>query len=133
MYVYPIIATTALDECKTFYQRALDARVLFESDWYLQVAVEAFEIGFLRPDAPGPMPVFQHPIPSRGLCLALEVPDVNAVFERFRERGVEILGKPAHFRNGEMSFMVMDPAGVILNVVERAAGGNAAGQDILEL
>lgn len=131
MYLYPIIATTAIPECKAFYQKALDARVLFDSDWYLQLQVKDFELGFLRPNAPGPLPVFQHPIPSRGLCLALEVENVNAVFEDFRARGIEILGKPAAFANGETSFMVMDPAGVILSVVERA--GRAVPTDLIAL
>ena len=32
MTLYPIVTTPALKECRDFYVRALDARVLFESD-----------------------------------------------------------------------------------------------------
>jgi catechol 2,3-dioxygenase-like lactoylglutathione lyase family enzyme len=118
MNLYPIVTTVVPVECRDFYKKALDARVVFETDWYVHLAIGSWELGFLKPNPPQRLPVFQHARPSSGLTLALEVPDVRAVYKRLGERGIETLGKPVEFPNGELAFSVMDPAGVILNFVE---------------
>jgi catechol 2,3-dioxygenase-like lactoylglutathione lyase family enzyme len=128
--LYPIITTLAPAECLEFYRRAFDARVLFKSDWYVHLAVGEWEVGFLRPDPPQRLPVFQHASLARGLCFAVEVEDVAAVYEQIRSRGFEPLGKPERFPNGELAFTLLDPAGVVLNFVERRS---VAGNDIIEL
>ena len=119
MNLYPIVTTLVPAECRDFYRKALDARVIFETDWYVHLAIGNWELGFLKPNPPQRLPVFQHTRPSHGLTLAIEVPDVQAMFKQFNERGIEALGKPEEFPNGEWAFSVMDPAGVILNFVER--------------
>jgi len=118
MNLYPIVTTLALHDCRDFYRYVFGARVVFEADWYVHLAVDDWEIGFLRPNPPQKLPVFQHARPSQGLCLAVEVPDVRAMHEKLTRRGIETLGLPEQFPNGEMSFSVMDPAGVVLNFVE---------------
>ena len=119
MHIYPIITTPALADCRRFYVKALDAKVLFEQIWYIHLAVGDFEIGFLRPDPPTRLPIFRHAVPSRGLCLAVEVPDVRAVFEQFKSRGFPTMGPPEKFPHGEWAFSITDPSGVVLNVIER--------------
>lgn len=116
---YPIVTTAALRECAEFYQNAFDARVLFRNDWYLHLSVSGWEIGFLRPNPPTRLPVFQHTTQTRGLCFALEVPDVSAVYEDLARREVPPLGPLTRFGDGELSFSVVDPAGTVLNIVER--------------
>lgn len=118
MNLYPIVTTAAPGECRDFYVKAFDARVLFQSDWFVHLAVEKWELGFLKPNPPVPLPLFQHASLSRGLCIAVEVADAGKLYERLQARGVETLGKPQRSSTGEMAFSVMDPAGVILNVVE---------------
>jgi predicted enzyme related to lactoylglutathione lyase len=92
--------------------------LLFQTDWYVHLKFVGWEIGFLKPNPPQKLPVFQHAQPSRGLTFAVEVPDVRAVYQQLTERGIDTLGKPEEFPNGEISFSVVDPAGTILNLVE---------------
>lgn len=120
--VHPIVTTPALTECAEFYQRAFRARILFRADWYVQIAIGDWEIGFLRPNTPTRLPVFQHTTLTRGLCLAMEVEDVQATYETLMSRGVPPLGALREFPNGERAFSVIDPAGVVINVVERRSG-----------
>jgi len=115
---YPIVTTLVPIECRDFYKQALDARVLFETDWYVHLAIGSREIGFLKPNPPQRLPIFRHARPSSGLTLAFEVPDVSAVYRQFTRWKIDTLGKPEVSENGEMAFSVMDPAGVILNFVE---------------
>lgn len=118
-HLYPIITTPHLAECCDFYQRALGARVLFRQNWYAHLAVDGWEIGFLLPNQAERLPVFQHSAPSRGLCLALEVDDVRQLHDELLGKGIELLGAPRQYGNGDWSFSVMDPAGTVLNVVQR--------------
>jgi catechol 2,3-dioxygenase-like lactoylglutathione lyase family enzyme len=122
MNLYPIVTTPEPGACREFYRKALDAKILFETDWYVHLAIGTWELGFLKPNPPQRLPVFQHARPSHGLTLAIEVPDVAAVFEQLAARGIEALGKPEKFPNGEIAFSVMDPAGVVLNFVEHRTG-----------
>jgi catechol 2,3-dioxygenase-like lactoylglutathione lyase family enzyme len=118
MSFYPIITTVVPTECRDFYKKALDARVVFESEWYVHLAIGDRELGFLKPNPPRRLPVFRHARPSSGLTLAFEVPDVSAVYRQFQRWQIETLGKPEESETGELAFSVMDPAGVILNFVE---------------
>lgn len=128
-HVYPIVTTPALAECRDFYIKALNAKVLFQQDWYVHLAVDGWEIGFLRPNHPMRLPVFQHSTMTRGLCLAIEVENVQQTHDEMIARGIELLGPLRSFPSGEQSFSVMDPAGLVLNVVERDSGSG----DIVEL
>ena len=119
--LYPIVTTPAIAQCRDFYTRAFDARVLFENEWYVHLKVHDWEVGFLRPNPPKRLPVFQHASITRGLCIAIEVEDVNAAYDQLRKRGLEPLTKPEQFPSGEVAFSVVDPAGVVLNLVEHRA------------
>lgn len=118
-HLYPIITTPSVLECRDFYVSTLDAKVLFQKDWYVHLAVGSFEIGFLHPEPPVRPPVFQHATLSRGLCFALEVANVQLLYGEFAARGVQILAPLKQHQTGEYAFSVMDPAGIVLNVVER--------------
>ena len=129
MNFYPIVTTLVPMECREFYVRAFGAQVLFQTDWYVHLKLGGGEIGFLKPDPPQRLPVFQHARPSHGLTLAIEVPDVRAMHEQLGKLGVDTLGRPEQFPNGELAFSVMDPAGVILNFVEQ----RGAAPDVVQL
>lgn len=118
MNIYPIVTTLVPAECRDFYKKVLDAVVVFENEWYVHLKIDRWEVGFLKPNPPQRLPVFRHARPSSGLTLAIEVADASAQFRQFQRYGIETLGKPEEFANGELSFSVMDPAGVILNFVE---------------
>ena len=129
-HLYPIITTPMLKECRDFYVQTLKARVLFQQDWYVHLSIGGWEIGFLRPNHPKRLPVFQHAALSRGLCLALEVDDVRKIHDDFIAKGIELFGQLESFPSGESSFAVMDPAGTVLNIVERHPANQS---DVLEL
>lgn len=118
-HLYPIVTTAAPLDCRDFYVSALGARVLFQKEWYVHLSLEGWEIGFLQPKPPVRLPVFQHASVSRGLCLAVEVQDVRALHAQFVAQNIPRLAELAEFPGGEWAFSVVDPAGVVLNIVER--------------
>lgn len=131
MNLYPIVTTLVPQDCRDFYQKAFDAEVVFQTDWYVHLKLASWEIGFLKPNPPQRLPVFRHARPSSGLTLAFEVPDVRAMHRKFTERGIETFGKPEESANGELAFSLMDPAGVILNFVEDR--GDPSAEEIVKL
>lgn len=125
-HLYPIVTTPMVRECREFYVSALDARVLFETDWYVQLSMEDFEIGFLQPNPPVRLPMFLHASPSRGLCLVLEIDNVRQLAEQFQAKGITLLAAVEEYPGGEVGFSVIDPAGVVLNIVERRPESGAS-------
>ena len=125
-HLYPIITTANPRECRDFYQRVFGARLLFQQEWYVQLAIEHFEIGFLAPNPPVKLPVFSHASVARGLTLAVEVDDVRKLYAEVQRAGVPRLAELAEFPGGEWAFAVVDPAGVVLNIVERHAEGSSS-------
>lgn len=126
-HLYPIITTPDLARCRAFYVEALGATVLFEQDWYVHLSVDGWEIGFLHPSHPKRLPVFEHTSLTRGVCLALEVEDVKSLHDALRAKGIDLLGQLGEHPGGELAFSMMDPAGIVLNVVERRGGGGGGG------
>jgi len=125
-HLYPIITTPNLADCSRFYVDVLGARVLFQQDWYVHLSVSGWEIGFLQPNHPQRLPVFQHTALSRGLCLALEVDDVRALHDELVAKGIELLGALRRYPSGDLSFSVMDPSGIVINIVERRAEASSS-------
>ena len=119
---YPVFTSPDLPACRDFYALAFDARVLFESPWYLQLAIDELQIGFVHPSPPMRLPVFRHTTPSRASSLVLEVADIDAAYTELLARGVEALGKPETYPDGEIAFQVVDPAGVVLNLIQAPEG-----------
>ena len=95
----------------------------------MHLKVHEWEVGFLRPNPPKKMPVFRHATLTRGMCFGLEVEDIAAIYEQLKERGFEPLSKPEQFPSGDISFSVVDPAGVVINVVEHLPNKS----DVIEL
>ena len=118
MNIYPIVTTADPARCREFYVKLFGATPLFQTDWYVHLRFAQWEIGFLKPNPPQKLPVFQHAQPSRGLTFAVEVEDVRTLYEQLVARGIDTLGKPEAFPSGEIAFSVVDPAGIVLNVVE---------------
>ncbi len=127
--LYPIISTHALSECRDFYLRVLLAELIFESDWYLHLRVGRYELGFSNASDAKQRPIFQPGVITRGLCIGMEVDDVDAEYQRIRALGVEILGQPKRMEWGELSFRILDPAGTVITVLEQPESD----RDVVEL
>lgn len=103
-------STPKLQESKEFYMRYFDFRLVFESDWYIEL---------IAPDAPGIGVSFTLPqreigefYNGKGVILSFEVDDVDAEHDRLKAAGLEIYQDLQDKPWGERSFVVHDPNGV---------------------
>lgn len=102
------ISTYKLQESKDFYMKHFGFRLVYESDWYIELVTEnepisgiSFTIGQREAGE-----VFN----GKGIIISFEVEDVDAEFARLKAEGLQIQDiqdKPW----GERSFVVNDPNG----------------------
>ncbi len=103
------ISTNKLRESKEFYMKHFGFRLVYESDWYIEL---------LATDAPAIGVSFTLPQREageffrKGLILSFEVDDVDAEYRRLKAEGLEIVQDLVDKPWGERSFVVDDPNGV---------------------
>lgn len=113
------IITADLAATKSFYQDFLDFGVSFENDFYLLLHTpnQQAQLSFLLPHHPTQQPLFQQPFQGQGMYLTIEVDDVDAVYERLKEKGVEIKIDIRDEPWGDRHFAIEDPNGIGIDMV----------------
>jgi len=108
--VVPNITSDQLDESRAFYVGILDFEVVMDLGWIVTVASPTnptAQISLMRQDAAAPVQ------PQ----LSVEVADVDAVYAAAVRRGAHIVYPLTNERWGVRRFFVVDPNGVVVNVV----------------
>lgn len=104
------ISTYKLQESKDFYIKHFGFRLVFESDWYVELLPQHLDtagISFVlaqREDGEF--------FSGRGLILSFEVDDVDKEYERLKAENLDICQELQDKPWGERSFVVDDPNGV---------------------
>ena len=114
--LFPVIYSEKLEETKQFYCQLLGFQVEFDSDWFVNLTGGAsgeLEIGIQRYDHELIPEAFQ--VVAKGLSLALEVDDVDAVYSSFRGRQ-DLVAEIADEDYGQRHFMCVDHNGVLVDV-----------------
>jgi predicted enzyme related to lactoylglutathione lyase len=120
--IVPNLSSEALGASRDFYAAMFDLVVSAEvDDWYLQLMPESdarLNIGFLEPDSE----LFAGRSASwrpSGVVLTIHVDDVDEAYERAQRLGAEIAAEIRDEDYGQRHFLVVDPNGVVLNVMGR--------------
>lgn len=120
--LYPVIITEKLRECGDFYVATFGFVRVFDSDWYVQLLHEqsGAELAFMLPNLEN-QPVFLHrKFGGEGVIVSLEVTNAQEEFERVSALGtVEILLGFTEEDWGQKHFMVRDPSGAYVDIVEQ--------------
>ncbi|MDO4687063.1 MAG: hypothetical protein Q4A92_11005 [Corynebacterium sp.] len=120
--LYPVIITEKLRECGDFYVATFGFVRVFDSDWYVQLLHEqsGAELAFMLPNLEN-QPVFlQRKFGGEGVIVSLEVTNAQEEFERVSALGtVEILLGFTEEDWGQKHFMVRDPSGAYVDIVEQ--------------
>lgn len=102
---------------RDFYVHLLGFEVRFDSDWYVQLCgpgASMFEFGIIRRTHELVPEAFQT-TPS-GMYVTFVVPDVDARYEKARAMGARIIQEPRNEFYGQRRFLVLDPAGCLVDV-----------------
>jgi len=120
--VYSLFTVPDIAAQREFYRKHFAAKVVFEANWlvFLSLPVEDGErsLVFMTPDHPGTAPG-PEPFDGRGVIVTIQVADAAAAHAALAASGVPVTYPLTDEPWGQRRFMVRDPAGVLIDVVEQ--------------
>lgn len=118
---YPLIVTQNLAAVRDFYVRWFGCEVGFEASWFIWLTLPGerpFSLAFMRADHPS-NPPGPETFDGKGMILTFQVADAAAEFARLNAAGLPMVYGLHDELWGQRRFMVQDPAGVCIDVVEQ--------------
>ena len=121
--IYPLIITDKLKECADFYSSNFGLDKVFEQDWYIQLLHKesGAELAFMIPNASNQPVQLRAGFGGSGLVLSFEVADARTEYERLKGE-VDIFYDLTEEEWGQKHFMVMGPAGEVVDIVQQMEG-----------
>jgi uncharacterized glyoxalase superfamily protein PhnB len=119
--LFPVMVANNLDKIKQFYEIVFGFNAVFyDPDFYLHLisSHSGAQLGFLVPNHDS-QPDFLHPIMSRhGYVITLEVKDARAAYIEAEKLALNFVMPIKEESWGQIHFMVQDPAGFRIDVVQ---------------
>lgn len=119
---YPVVFVNDLQDTARFYTRTLGLDVLFESDFFLLLALPGRDhgaIAFVLEDHPTTPPSGPAVTPGSSSFLTLQVADAAGAFDEIAAEGVAIEYPLLDEPWGQRRFGVLDPNGLYIDIVEQ--------------
>jgi catechol 2,3-dioxygenase-like lactoylglutathione lyase family enzyme len=121
---YPLIVTDRLAEARDFYLQRLDMEVTFETDWVVYVSRPIAGgartgVCFMAPGLEHQIPEHREAYSGSSVILTFQVEDVRRALDALRSKGFEPDVDLADEPWGQRHFMMRDPAGVWVDVVQQ--------------
>lgn len=115
---YPVLQTGDVAGTRAFYETHFDMEVKFDADWYCHLQSrqdDGVNLAILQADHE------TIPAPGRGtatgVILNFEIEDVDAVFTRLNDAGLDMLKPLTDEAFGQRHFITRDPNGVLIDVI----------------
>jgi catechol 2,3-dioxygenase-like lactoylglutathione lyase family enzyme len=117
--LFPDICTDDLAASRDFYRDLLGFEAVFENGWYVQMQLPGqpgVQIAFVLREHDSVPKAFQ--ARAQGVLVTVELDDVDACCERARALGLELAYPLVSEVWGQRHFMVADPNGLLVDVVQ---------------
>jgi uncharacterized glyoxalase superfamily protein PhnB len=120
---YPLFTVAHLTDSRAFFVREFGMHVVFEASWIVMLshsAEGAIQLGLMASDHPSAPPgpeVFE----GKGMILTIQVDDAALLHARCVREGGSVVHPLSHEPWGQRRFMVRDPSGILVDVVEQVA------------
>jgi hypothetical protein len=105
--------------CASFYTRLLALEVVIDQRWYCELGIDGRTLLALVEDRHDAVPTAAAG-PARGLLVSFEVDDAQSVAVTAVELGCSFIVAPVR-ELGQFHFMVADPNGTVVDVIERVS------------
>ncbi len=119
--LYPLIITDDIKAMAAFYIDNFGFQAVFEQDWYIQLlhADSGVELAFMVPNAENQPKELQAAFAGQGIVLSLEVDDAAKEYAKVADKDLDFIVKLREEEWGQKHFIVRDPAGTYIDVVEQ--------------
>jgi uncharacterized glyoxalase superfamily protein PhnB len=116
---YPVLMVANVAAARRCYVDLFDFEAVYDSGWYVSLVHQArpdLQLAFVARDHDSVPP--DHRRQATGLLLNWEVADASAEWERLRECGLEVALTLRDEPFGQRHFMLVDPNGLLIDVIE---------------
>ena len=116
---YPVLCVDNLVEVSNFYQTHFGFELAFENDWYAHLTMkdnEAVNIALIQSNHESVPAAYQKQV--GGMLLNFEIDDVDALYQSFQDKNLNILQELRDEESGQRHFIMADPAGVMIDVIK---------------
>ncbi|MBL8680393.1 MAG: VOC family protein [Myxococcales bacterium] len=120
--IHPVLCVRSVAASRDFYVSLLGLSVVFDSGWFAQLQcahAPSQQLGLVEFSHPS-VPEAHRSLP-RGALVTVEVDDVDVVYARAREKGLEIALSLRDEDFGQRHFMTIDPDGLLVDIVKMIA------------
>lgn len=119
--MFPVLVTPDLAQMKAFYENSFGfISEFYQEDFYLHLLQpEAkVQLAFMVPDHPSQPGFLHQPASANGMVISLEVADAKAAYEEAVRAKMNIVFEYTVEEFGTAHFMLKDPAGLVIDIVE---------------
>jgi len=117
--LFPVICSSNILACKTFYESLLGLTAAFEIDWYIQMLSPTdanLQIAFVARDHESVPPEFR--LKPQGVIVTVEMDDVETVYQRAQSLNLPIVKALKDESWGQRHFMTRDPNDLLVDLVQ---------------
>ncbi|MGY1846239.1 VOC family protein [Blastococcus sp. SYSU DS1021] len=115
--VYPVLMSHDVEATAGFFRQHLGFEPTFESDWYVSLRRERWELAVLDPDHPT-VPASHRGAAATGVLVNVEVDDVDAEYRRLvLDAGLTAVLPLRTEAFGQRHFVLAGPEGVLVDVI----------------
>lgn len=130
-YTYPIICTSKMAQTVAFYEDHFGFEPAVEMSCFVMMRhPQKHDMCFAFLDADHPFVPATYKDGVKGLILNLPVENVDLAYKQLYWDGAEIMMEPKFERCGRKHFMVTDPNGVLIDVMEDAKAALSLSLDV---
>lgn len=117
--LYSLFIVPDVAAARRFYCEHFGMTTVFAATWYVQLhgPNPSIQIAFITPGHDSVPAAFRNRT-ARGALVSIEVEDARAIAERLREAGVAFTYPLTDERWGQRHFMLVDPNGLLVDVIE---------------
>jgi len=119
--MFPVFVVNDLAKMKSFYETRFGfISEFFQEDFYLHLLQpeSKVQLAFMVPEHPSQPGFLQSSASAEGMVISLEVDAAKTAYEQARQAGMDIVFEYREEEFGVAHFMVKDPAGLVIDVVE---------------
>ncbi|WP_298609385.1 VOC family protein [uncultured Thiothrix sp.] len=117
------VITDKVQESKSFYVDLFGCEILYEDEggWFVLLGLAESELGFMQPELTTQAPIFRAAFQGQGMWIAIDVVDAEAEYARLTALGAPIEVALREEPWGDRHFVLRDPNGIGVDVVQRVA------------
>lgn len=126
--MFPVFVAEKLPDLQTYYQAHFGFETVFyEPGFYLHLLNpgSGVQLGFLVPDHASQPPFLRALATHEGMVVSFEVSDARAAFTSAQQENLDIAMDYKEEAWGQRHFIVRDPQGLLIDIVEHTQQDNA--------